>query len=323
MAGIDARDADRRVLRPRGGSLQGPRGAAQGRRGGGRTGRGGGDGQAARAAALGRRARGQELGSSSTTQAARALIAQVGDRQQRLLRELEKLALEHGAGARTRRRGGRGSPRRARPSARRGRSRTPSWRATSGRRTRALLELRQQGERLPGLLYGMVRRLRDALAIAEALAAGQPPAQIKKGAADAVVRRRPADRRRVQARRRGVPARARADGRPRGREPRRRAAAACSARNTARAVARACSPVAALTLADRRCGARLRAADGRSRSPAAGRRARAARAFLRAPVLRCSAPRLTALSISCTSGGARRRPRRRRPPATAAWRRRK
>ena len=47
--------------------------------------------------------------------------------------------------------------------------------------TRALLELRQQGERLPGLLYGMVRRLRDALAIAEALAAGQPPAQIKKG----------------------------------------------------------------------------------------------------------------------------------------------
>ncbi len=47
--------------------------------------------------------------------------------------------------------------------------------------TRALLELRQQGERLPGLLYNMVRRLRDALAIAEALAAGQPPAQIKKG----------------------------------------------------------------------------------------------------------------------------------------------
>ncbi|MGH2969224.1 MAG: hypothetical protein ACRDK0_09190, partial [Solirubrobacteraceae bacterium] len=47
--------------------------------------------------------------------------------------------------------------------------------------TRALLELRQQGERLPGLLYNMVRRLRDALAIAEALAAGQAPAQIKKG----------------------------------------------------------------------------------------------------------------------------------------------
>ena len=30
---------------------------------------------------------------------AKALIAQVGDRQQRLLRELEKLAMEHGPGA--------------------------------------------------------------------------------------------------------------------------------------------------------------------------------------------------------------------------------
>ena len=47
--------------------------------------------------------------------------------------------------------------------------------------TRLLMELRQQGERVPGLLYNMVRRLRDALAIAEALAAGRPPAQIKKG----------------------------------------------------------------------------------------------------------------------------------------------
>jgi DNA polymerase-3 subunit delta len=47
--------------------------------------------------------------------------------------------------------------------------------------TRLLVELRGQGERVPGLLYNMVRRLRDALAIAEALAAGRPPAQIKKG----------------------------------------------------------------------------------------------------------------------------------------------
>ena len=86
--------------------------------------------------------------------------------------------------------------------------------------TRALIELRQQGERLPGLLYSMVRRLRDALAIAEALAAGQPPAQIKKGL------RMPgfaADRLIADARRRDVeayPPRARADGRPRGGEPR-------------------------------------------------------------------------------------------------------
>ena len=44
-------------------------------------------------------ARAKELGLELDNQGARALIAQVGDRQQRLLRELEKLALEHGAGA--------------------------------------------------------------------------------------------------------------------------------------------------------------------------------------------------------------------------------
>jgi DNA polymerase-3 subunit delta len=112
-------------------------------------------------------------------QGARALVAHVGDRQQRLLRELEKLALEHGAGAKL------------------GVEEVDESSATSAERktwtladalvagdektaTRALLELRQQGERVPGLLYGMVRRLRDALAIAEALAAGRPPAQVRK-----------------------------------------------------------------------------------------------------------------------------------------------
>ena len=43
-----------------------------------------------------------------------------------------------------------------------------------------LLELRQQGERVTGLIYNMVRRLRDAVAIADALQAGQAPAQAKK-----------------------------------------------------------------------------------------------------------------------------------------------
>jgi DNA polymerase-3 subunit delta len=121
-----------------------------------------------------------ELGIELDQQAARALIAHVGDRLQRLQRELEKLALEHGAGARL------------------GVAEIEASCATSAERklwtladalvagdgagaTRALLELRQQGERVPGLLYGMVRRLRDALAIAEALAAGQPAAQVKKG----------------------------------------------------------------------------------------------------------------------------------------------
>ena len=125
-------------------------------------------------------ARAKELGLELDNQGARALIAQVGDRQQRLLRELEKLALEHGRGAVI------GVDEVAESCA--GSSERKLWTLAdslvAGDRkgaTRALLELRQQGERLPGLLYGMVRRLRDALAIAEALAAGQPAGQIKKG----------------------------------------------------------------------------------------------------------------------------------------------
>src|SRR3954453_13522596 len=42
---------------------------------------------------------GERLGVRVEGAAAQALVAQVGDRQQRLLRELEKLALEHGDGA--------------------------------------------------------------------------------------------------------------------------------------------------------------------------------------------------------------------------------
>jgi DNA polymerase-3 subunit delta len=125
-------------------------------------------------------ARAAELGIELDQQGARALVAHVGDRQQRLVRELEKLALEYGPGAKL------------------GADEIHESSATSAERkiwtladalvagdgqtaTRALLELRQQGERVPGLLYGMVRRLRDALGIAEALAAGRPAAQIRKG----------------------------------------------------------------------------------------------------------------------------------------------
>jgi DNA polymerase-3 subunit delta len=121
-----------------------------------------------------------ELGVELDNPGARALIAQVGDRQQRLLREIEKLALEHGAGARI------------------GVEEVQAACATSAERrlwtladaivagdeqsaARTLLELRQQGERLSGLVYGIVRRLRDALTIADALAAGKPPAEVRKG----------------------------------------------------------------------------------------------------------------------------------------------
>jgi DNA polymerase III subunit delta len=120
-----------------------------------------------------------ELGLELDTQAARALIAHVGDRQQRLQRELEKLALEHGTGVRL------GVEEVEQSSA--GSAERKTWTLADAlvagderTATRALLELRQQGERVPGLLYGMVRRLRDALAIAEALAAGRPPAQIRR-----------------------------------------------------------------------------------------------------------------------------------------------
>ena len=120
-----------------------------------------------------------ELGVELDTQAARALIAHVGDRQQRLQRELEKLALEHGSGARI----GVEEVEQSSSSSAERKTWTLADALVAGDEkaaTRALLELRQQGERVPGLLYGMVRRLRDALAIAEALAAGQPAAQVKK-----------------------------------------------------------------------------------------------------------------------------------------------
>lgn len=124
-------------------------------------------------------AQGRTLELELDSQAAKALVAQVGERQQRLTRELEKLSLEYGRGARI------------------DADAIEASCATSAERrvwaladalvagdtpaaTSILLELRGQGERLPGLLYAVVRKLRDALAVGEALAAGQPPAQVKK-----------------------------------------------------------------------------------------------------------------------------------------------
>jgi DNA polymerase-3 subunit delta len=123
--------------------------------------------------------RAAELGVELDLQGARALVAQVGDRQQRLLRELEKLALEHGPGAHLGVQEVQDSS--ASSAERKLWTLADSLVAGDGRAaTRALLELRGQGERLPGLLYGMVRRLRDALAVAEALAAGQAPGQVRR-----------------------------------------------------------------------------------------------------------------------------------------------
>jgi DNA polymerase-3 subunit delta len=143
------------------------------------------------------------LGLSLDGAAAKALVAQVGERQQRLLRELEKLALEgEQAGA---------TPADATGAA--GAADTPGaaaalravgvdeielraahsteWRAYGladalvggdGRdAARSYLRLRQQGERLSGLTYLMAQRLRDALAVAVRLQAGESIGEVKRG----------------------------------------------------------------------------------------------------------------------------------------------
>jgi DNA polymerase-3 subunit delta len=123
--------------------------------------------------------RARELGLEVDKSGVTALIAQVGDRQQRLLRELEKLALEHGQGAAI----GVAEVEASSASSAERKAWTLADALVAGDEQaamRALVELRGQGERLPGLLYQIVRRLRDAVAVAEALAAGQAPAQARR-----------------------------------------------------------------------------------------------------------------------------------------------
>jgi DNA polymerase-3 subunit delta len=124
-------------------------------------------------------ARGRELGVQLDPEAARALITHVGDRQQRLLRELEKLALEAGEGARLE---AADVEELTAPSAER-----KAWSLAdallggdAAAATRVYLALRAQGERVPGLLYWMTQRLRQAHEVAVALDAGESPAQVRK-----------------------------------------------------------------------------------------------------------------------------------------------
>jgi DNA polymerase-3 subunit delta len=124
-------------------------------------------------------ARARELGLELEPDAARALVRNVGERQQRLLRELEKLAL--------------GAERGEQLDA----SDVEELTASSSERkswtladalvggdpeaaTRAYLALRAQGERVPGLLYWISQRVRLAHEVATALDAGEPAAQIKR-----------------------------------------------------------------------------------------------------------------------------------------------
>jgi DNA polymerase-3 subunit delta len=120
------------------------------------------------------------LGVTLDRDAAQALVAHVGERQQRLLRELEKLALELGEGARI---GAEEVDEVAAHSAEH-----QVWGLVDAlvagdglAATRAYLELAAQGESVSRLVGLLARRVRDVLAIALRLEAGENAAQIKAG----------------------------------------------------------------------------------------------------------------------------------------------
>jgi DNA polymerase III subunit delta len=124
-----------------------------------------------------------KLGLGLDAAAARALVAQVGERQQRLLRELEKLALEADGGDGARRvDAGEIEARAAHSAEHRVFALADALVAgeTAGA-TRSYLRLREQGERLSGLTYLIANRLRDALSISLRLAAGESAADVKRG----------------------------------------------------------------------------------------------------------------------------------------------
>jgi DNA polymerase-3 subunit delta len=124
------------------------------------------------------------LGISLDAAAAKALVGQVGERQQRLLRELEKLALAsspEGEGESTHVSAQDIEARAAHSTEWRAYALADSLVGADGREaTLSYLRLRQQGERLSGLTYLMAQRLRDALAVAQRLHAGESVAEVKR-----------------------------------------------------------------------------------------------------------------------------------------------
>jgi len=125
-------------------------------------------------------ARARELGLEPDAGAAKALVARVGERQQRLLRELEKLALSLGPGSALAT--GELDELTASSAERRSWSLADALVARDGAAaTRLYLELRAQGERLTGLLFQMARRVREALDVAERLERGESAAQVRRG----------------------------------------------------------------------------------------------------------------------------------------------
>jgi len=129
------------------------------------------------------RAKAGSLGIELDEEAAAALVAQVGERRQRLTRELEKLALENCADSRA-------------PVAldveqiESRTARSAHWQVYSladalldedrAQAVRAMVRLRGQGERAAGLLYPLASRLRQALGAASRLEAGEQPASVAR-----------------------------------------------------------------------------------------------------------------------------------------------
>ncbi|MFZ0383314.1 MAG: DNA polymerase III subunit delta [Solirubrobacteraceae bacterium] len=127
-------------------------------------------------------ARARELDLQLEPDTARAIVAHVGDRQQRLLRELEKLAIYLDPPTQGARVDGPMVEELTAPSAEH-----KAWSLAdtilagdASAATALYLTLRSQGERLPGLLFWISQRVRTAHEVACALEAGQPPAQIKR-----------------------------------------------------------------------------------------------------------------------------------------------
>jgi DNA polymerase-3 subunit delta len=124
------------------------------------------------------------MGLSLDAAAAKALVSQVGERQQRLLRELEKLALEGDAEQAEAR------PVRIEDIENRA-AHSAEWQAygladalvgANGREaTLIYLHLREQGQRLSGLIYLIAQRLRDALEASLRLQAGESAASVRRG----------------------------------------------------------------------------------------------------------------------------------------------
>ncbi|HWG08416.1 MAG TPA: DNA polymerase III subunit delta [Solirubrobacteraceae bacterium] len=134
------------------------------------------------------------LGIALDAAAAKALVAQVGERQQRLLRELEKLALEGDAEGADPSAGPPGGNERRIVTVEdieRRAARSAEFRAfaladalvgaDAREATLSYIRLREQGERLSGLIYLMASRLREALGVALRLQAGESEASVKRG----------------------------------------------------------------------------------------------------------------------------------------------